>query len=302
MRKNGCYRCTVGFNGESFMKSDKLYFLQRLQVAVLFCAFAATFLTGAAEVDTNAKRLGDNARSRAFTERDLQWFKEFESDKSLSKQTRLDLGQIGSKQVTPVELPMPELESVRDRIQKNADFLRNETVGTGGRGKVAMVSYSFGTIGATRIGVVDYMFARHLQLNAYVIEESPLKWIVISCGRSVIDTFGDEGRHRDQDAPMTLFSFFETQKQPSKIRKFIYDGKIHVEILGLATSAPSTIPSRHPAFIFNEAGALVDWVDDEPKSSAFIAKWGSFTNATLITPEDAKKLMKDNTGNNGGKK
>ena len=89
-----------------------------------------------------------------------------------------------------------------------------------------------------------------------------------------------------------LVIFLEERPQPTKIRKFVHNGKVHVEILGKPIISPLSLPSGPPAYIFDETGALIDWTYDRGDTPSFVRKWGSFSNATFISVEEAKQLVK----------
>lgn len=89
-----------------------------------------------------------------------------------------------------------------------------------------------------------------------------------------------------------LVAFLEARPQPSKIRKFVHNGKMHVEVVGKPDTSPLSLPSGSPAYIFDETGALVDWTSDLGDAPAFVSKWGGLSNATFISVEEAKQLVK----------
>ena len=89
-----------------------------------------------------------------------------------------------------------------------------------------------------------------------------------------------------------LVAFLEARPQPNQIRSFVYNGKVHVEIIGKPSISPLSLPSGSPAYIFDETGALVDWSRDLGDNPSFLRKWGGFSNATPISAEEAKQLVK----------
>jgi len=90
----------------------------------------------------------------------------------------------------------------------------------------------------------------------------------------------------------SLVAFLEAQQQPGKIRSFVYNGKVHVEVIGKPIISPLSLPSGSPAYIFDETGALVDWSRDLGDNPSFASKWGGFSNATTISMEEAKQFVK----------
>jgi hypothetical protein len=90
-----------------------------------------------------------------------------------------------------------------------------------------------------------------------------------------------------------LVAFLQERPQVNQIRKFVHNGKLHVEVIGKASLSALTLPSGSPAYIFDETGALVDWCGDLGDNSSFVKKWGGFTNASQLSAEEAKQLVKE---------
>lgn len=90
-----------------------------------------------------------------------------------------------------------------------------------------------------------------------------------------------------------LTSFVQLRPQYIEIRKFVLNGRLHLEVIGKPIVSRLSLPSGSPVYIFDETGTLVDWAADSGDAPSFVAKWGSFSNATSINLEDAKKLMKE---------
>ena len=91
-----------------------------------------------------------------------------------------------------------------------------------------------------------------------------------------------------------LIAFLEARPQSAEIRKFVHNEKVHLEVIGEPFQSALSVPSGPPAYIFNESGALVDWCRDLGDQPSFVAKWGGFSNATPISVEEAKQLVKAN--------
>lgn len=89
-----------------------------------------------------------------------------------------------------------------------------------------------------------------------------------------------------------LITFLEARPEPSRIRKFVHNEKVHIEVLGKPVMSPLSVPSGPPAYVFDETGALVDWTGDRGDDSAFMRKWGSLSNATFISVDEAKRVVK----------
>lgn len=97
---------------------------------------------------------------------------------------------------------------------------------------------------------------------------------------------------RPSSAATNLVAFLQTQPQPNQIRSFVHSGKVHVQVIGKPSISPLSMPSGSPAYIFDETGALVDWCRDLGDQPSFAKKWSSFSNATPISAEEAKQLVK----------
>lgn len=89
-----------------------------------------------------------------------------------------------------------------------------------------------------------------------------------------------------------LVAFLQARPQPNQIRSFVHNGKVHVEVIGKPIVSPLSLPSGPPAYIFDETGSLVDWSRDLGNNPSFTRKWGNFSNATPISAEEAKQLVK----------
>ena len=77
-------------------------------------------------------------------------------------------------------------------------------------------------------------------------------------------------------------------------RQFSKDGKIYLEVLGRYPPALLNLRSGSPTYVFDESGRMVDWTADRGDAPAFVRKWGSLSNATFITIEEARQLAKTN--------
>ena len=97
---------------------------------------------------------------------------------------------------------------------------------------------------------------------------------------------------RPPEGATNLVAFLEERPRPVQIRRFVHDGKTHIEVVGEPATSLLSLPSGPPAYIFDERGALVDWCRDLGDQSSFVKKWGSFSNATPINAEEAKQLVK----------
>ena len=106
----------------------------------------------------------------------------------------------------------------------------------------------------------------------------------------------EENRRADAVRPpegvTNLITFLAARPQPSRIRKFVHNGQVYVEVLGKPIMSPLSVPSGPPSYIFDETGALVDWAADRGENPSFVSKWGSFSNAIFISVEEAKQLFK----------
>lgn len=97
---------------------------------------------------------------------------------------------------------------------------------------------------------------------------------------------------RPPEGATNLVAFLEARPQPRQIRKFIHDGKTYIEVIGKPVTSLLSLPSGPPAYIFNENGALVDWSRDVGDNPLFANKWGGFSNATSLSVEEAKQLVR----------
>ncbi len=89
-----------------------------------------------------------------------------------------------------------------------------------------------------------------------------------------------------------LVAFLAARPQLAGIRKFTYNEKPHLEVIGRPHQSALSVPSGPPVYVFDETGALVDWSRDSGDQPSFTAKWGGFSNATPISVEDARQLVK----------
>jgi hypothetical protein len=89
-----------------------------------------------------------------------------------------------------------------------------------------------------------------------------------------------------------LLAFLEVRPLTNQIRRFVFNGKAYLEVIGkvhLSTLAPRSGP---PVYIFDETGAFVDWCGDIGDNNVFVKKWGGFSNATNVSVDEAKQLLK----------
>jgi hypothetical protein len=96
---------------------------------------------------------------------------------------------------------------------------------------------------------------------------------------------------RPPEGGTNLIAFLDARPQPRQIRRFVHDGKTHIEVVGKPVPSLLSLPSGPPAYIFDESGALVDWSRDLGDSPLFVSKWGGFSNATTISINEAKRLV-----------
>ena len=89
-----------------------------------------------------------------------------------------------------------------------------------------------------------------------------------------------------------LVTFLGAGPEFIEIRKFIFNEKPHLEIIGRPYQSALSVPSGPPLYVFDENGVLVDWCRDSGDQPSFAKKWGGFRNATIINIEDAKQLVK----------
>ena len=89
-----------------------------------------------------------------------------------------------------------------------------------------------------------------------------------------------------------LVGFLEARAETSRVRKFIRDGKLHLEIIGRQpVVSPLSLPSGPPVYILDGNGTLIDWCGDIGDNSSFDKRWGGLGDATTITAEEAKRLI-----------
>lgn len=89
-----------------------------------------------------------------------------------------------------------------------------------------------------------------------------------------------------------LIAFLEARPQFRGIHKFEHNQKMYLEVIGEPSQSALSLPSGSPAYIFDGYGALVDWCRDLGDQPSFARKWGGFSNAVLINPEEARQLVK----------
>jgi len=89
-----------------------------------------------------------------------------------------------------------------------------------------------------------------------------------------------------------LSMFLEVRPQPSKIRRFVHEEKVYVEVSGRPTISTLSQPSDPLAYIFDDTGKLVEWTYDRCDSPPFVKRWGALSNATFISVKEAKHLVK----------
>lgn len=97
---------------------------------------------------------------------------------------------------------------------------------------------------------------------------------------------------RPPTSATNLLAFLEARAEATSIRKFTHNAKVYVVVIGKPHVSPLSLPSGSPAYIFNETGALVDWCRDLGDNPSFVKKWGGFSNATTITFQQAKQLVR----------
>ena len=91
-----------------------------------------------------------------------------------------------------------------------------------------------------------------------------------------------------------LIEFLNAQPRLNQIRSFVYNGKVHVLVIGKPSLSLLSMPSGSPAYIFDEGGAFLEWCRDLGDEPSFVRKWGGFSNAIPISVEQAKQLVKMN--------
>src|SRR4051794_20209784 len=89
-----------------------------------------------------------------------------------------------------------------------------------------------------------------------------------------------------------LIGFLEARPPTESVCKFVHNGTGYVQVIGKPNVSPLSLPSGPPVYIFDETGVLVDWSRDIGDSPSFTRKWGGFSNATPISVEEAKRLLK----------
>lgn len=108
----------------------------------------------------------------------------------------------------------------------------------------------------------------------------------------------DETRSRKAVIPpeglTNLVSFLEGRTNVARVRQFTKDGRGYVEVFGHYPPSVLKLRSGPPTYVFDESGAMVDWTADRGDAPSFVSRWGNLSNATFITIEDAKQLVKTN--------
>jgi hypothetical protein len=90
----------------------------------------------------------------------------------------------------------------------------------------------------------------------------------------------------------SLPAFLNARPQTDKIRRFVHDGKVYLEVIGEPYKGPLSLASGPPVYVFDETGKLVDWSRDIGDAPSFLDKWGNFSNGTFISAEEARQLVK----------
>jgi len=88
-----------------------------------------------------------------------------------------------------------------------------------------------------------------------------------------------------------LVAFLEAKPQLTNVCRFVHNGKVCFEVIGIPSISPLSLPSGPPAYIFDETGAFVDWSADIGDNPSFLSKWGGFTSASSISTEEARHLV-----------
>lgn len=88
-----------------------------------------------------------------------------------------------------------------------------------------------------------------------------------------------------------LASFLQIKANAvNRIRSLKRNETNYFEVIGRPTVSPLSVASGPPAYIFDENGQMIDWAADRGENSSFVRKWGTLSNATYITPEEAIAL------------
>jgi hypothetical protein len=69
----------------------------------------------------------------------------------------------------------------------------------------------------------------------------------------------------------TIEAFFDWQPGTHRAVQRYVDGKEHLVIFG---PLAGLLPSGPPAYVFDESGRLIDWVQDSGDNSEFQNRWG----------------------------
>lgn len=98
---------------------------------------------------------------------------------------------------------------------------------------------------------------------------------------------------RPPEGVTNLVAFLELRPQVIEVRKFHQDSKLYIEVVARVDAPLLALPSGPPAYVFDESGALVDWCGDLGDSPSFEhVKWAGINNASVISREEAKQLVK----------
>ena len=84
-----------------------------------------------------------------------------------------------------------------------------------------------------------------------------------------------------------LVTFCRTGARISAVRRFTYNGKVYVEVIGEPRMSLLSLPSGPPVYIFDDIGTFVDWSSDIGDNQTFIRKWGGFSNSCAIGVDDS---------------
>jgi len=125
--------------------------------------------------------------------------------------------------------------------------------------------------------------------------------VTLLCVISIYD--GDKHRKATELSPGTTLSLYlEKHPNPIAIYKFTVNEKAFVFVIGHYPPGDNGLfylASGPPAYIFDEAGALADWTDDNNEGRPFAPYWksdhskgGVPENATRITVEEASQFVK----------
>ncbi len=128
-----------------------------------------------------------------------------------------------------------------------------------------------------------------------MVKKSIISLVVVVCIFFCAWAIYSEKRSRETVQPppgATNLTGFLQLREPATIRKFVFNGKVHLEVIGKPVVIPPlSVPSGPPVYIFDEKGVFVDWAADVGDAPSFVRKWGGFSNATPVTTEAAKELV-----------